>query len=102
MFAHTGLLGTNMFSKSGDSYSGPLLSAMQTFGNGVEEGLTSVETAVKAYNTSQVQDTVDAFEKQFCKDAKYEAPEKTPLNFTGRSPHILCWMQPHHVLHPLP
>ena len=60
---------------------------MQTFGNGVEEGLTSVETAVKAYNTSQVQDTVDAFEKQFCKDAKYVAPVKTPLNFTGMPPN---------------
>ena len=78
----------NMFSKSGNSYSGPLLSAMQTFGNGVEEGLTSVETAVKSYNTSQVQDVVDAFEEQFCTEAKYEAPEKKPLNFTGK--HWQC------------
>lgn len=56
---------------------------MQTFGSGVEEGLTSVENAVKSYNTSQVQEVVEAFEEQFCKEAKYEAPQKKPLNFTG-------------------
>lgn len=74
----------NMFSKSGNSYSGPLLSAMQTFGSGVEEGLTSLQNAVKSYSTSQVQDTVDAFEEQFCEEAKFEAAEKKPLNFTGK------------------
>ena len=57
---------------------------METFGSGLEKGLTSLQTAVKSYNASQVQAVEDAFNDQFCEDASYDAPEKKPLNFTGK------------------
>ena len=68
---------------SGNPRTGPLLSAMQSFGSGVEQGLTSLRSAVSGYNTSQAEQVLAAFNAEYCKDARYEAPKSKPLNFTG-------------------
>ena len=85
-------MGLSLLTQGSDkSQAGPLLSAMQSFGSGVEEGLTSLKTAVSSYNDSQSQAVLAAFDAEFCKEAKYEASSKKPLNFTGES-CLLPWM----------
>lgn len=79
-------MGLSLLTQGSDkSQSGPLLTAMQSFGSGVEEGLTSLKTAVSSYNDSQGQAVLAAFDAEFCEEASYEAPSKKPLNFTGES-----------------
>ena len=56
---------------------------MESFGNGVEQGLSDVKNAVSSYNDSQAQEVLDAFDAQFCTDASYTASSEKPLNFTG-------------------
>lgn len=85
-------MGLSLLTQGSDkSQAGPLLSAMQSFGSGVEEGLTSLKTAVSSYNDSQSQAVLAAFDAEFCKEAKYEASSKKPLNFTGES-CLLPWI----------
>ena len=79
-------MGLSLLTQGSDkSQAGPLLSAMQSFGSGVEEGLTSLKTAVSSYDDSQSQAVLAAFDAEFCEEAKYEASSKKPLNFTGES-----------------
>ncbi|KAL3146193.1 hypothetical protein ABBQ32_002899 [Trebouxia sp. C0010 RCD-2024] len=79
-------MGLSLLTQGSDkSQSGPLLSAMQSFGSGVQEGLTSLKTAVSSYNDTQSQAVLAAFNAEFCEEATYEAPSKKPLNFTGPS-----------------
>ena len=83
-------MGLSLLTQGSDkSQAGPLLSAMQSFGSGVEEGLTSLKTAVSSYDDSQSQAVLAAFDAEFCEEAKYEAASKKPLNFTGESFEIL-------------
>lgn len=74
---------------SDKSHAGPLLSAMQSFGSGVQEGLGSLKTTVSSYNDSQSEAVLAAFNAEFCEVAKYEASSKKPMNFTGESFLIL-------------
>ena len=77
-------MGVNLLTQGSDSsQSGPLLTAMESFGSGVEEGLTSLKNAVQSYNDSQAQAVLAAFDAEFCTDASYEASSQKPLNFTG-------------------
>lgn len=79
-------MGLSLLTQGSDkSQSGPLLSAMQSFGSGVQEGLTSLKTAVSSYNDTQSQAVLAAFNAEFCEEATYEAPSKKPLNFTGET-----------------
>ena len=79
-------MGLSLLTQGSDkSQAGPLLSAMQSFGSGVEDGLTSLKTAVSSYDDSQSQAVLAAFDAEFCEEAKYEASSKMPLNFTGES-----------------
>lgn len=79
-------MGLSLLTQASDkSEAGPLLSAMQSFGSGVEEGLSSLKTAVSSYNDSQSQAVLAAFNAEFCEEAKYEASSKKPMNFTGES-----------------
>ena len=81
-----GWMGVNLLTQGSDSSkSGPLLTAMQSFGSGVEEGLTSLKTAVQSYNDSQAQAVLAAFDAEFCTDAEYVASSQKPLNFTGEN-----------------
>ena len=68
---------------SDNSQSGPLLNAMESFGSGLEQGLTSLKSAVSSYNTSQAQEVLAAFDAEYCTDAKYTPSSSNPLNFTG-------------------
>ena len=77
-------MGLSLLTQGSDkSQAGPLVSAMHSFGSGVQEGLASLKTAVSSYDDSQSQAVLAAFNAEFCKEAKYEAPRKKPLNFTG-------------------
>lgn len=77
-------MGLSLLTQGSDkSQAGPLLSAMQSFGSGVQEGLSSLKTAVSSYDDSQSQAVLDAFNAEFCEEAKYEASSKKPMNFTG-------------------
>lgn len=79
-------MGLSLLTQGSDkSQSGPLLSAMQSFGSGVQEGLTSLKTAVSSYNDTQSQAVLAAFNAEFCEEATYQAPSKKPLNFTGKN-----------------
>ncbi len=78
-------MGLNLVTQGSDnSESGPLLSAMESFGSGLEQGLTSLKTAVSSYNDSQAQELLASFDAEFCTDASYTASSEKPLNFTGK------------------
>ncbi|DBA68298.1 TPA: hypothetical protein ACH3X2_013620 [Trebouxia sp. C0005] len=79
-------MGLNLVTQGSDnSESGPLLSAMESFGSGLEQGLTSLKTAVSSYNDSQAQELLASFDAEFCTDASFTASSEKPLNFTGPS-----------------
>lgn len=84
-------MGLNLVTQGGDnSESGPLLSAMESFGSGLEQGLTSLKTAVSSYNDSQAQELLASFDSEFCTDAMFTASSEKPLNFTGKQLAFLC------------
>ena len=82
-------MGVGFITQGNDkSQAGPLLTAMESFGSGVQQGLTDVKNAVTSYNTSQAQEVLDAFDTQFCTAAKLTAASENPLNFTGLLSHV--------------
>ena len=86
-------MGLNLLTQGSDSsQSGPLQTAMESFGSGAEEGLTSLKNAVQSYNDSQAQAVLAAFDAEFCTDASYEASSQKPLNFTGERQVFLNFM----------
>ncbi len=81
-------MGLSLINQGSDnSDSGPLLSAKESFGSGLEQGLSSLKTAVSSYNDSQAQEVLASFDAEFCTDASYTASSQSPLNFTGASSH---------------
>ena len=56
---------------------------MESFGSGLEQGLSSLKSTVSSYNDSQAQEVLAAFDAEFCTDASYTASSEKPLNFTG-------------------
>ena len=87
-------MGLNLVTQGSDnSESGPLLSAMESFGSGLEQGLTSLKTAVSSYNDSQAQEVLASFDSEFCTDASYTASSEKPLNFTGTRLAFFCAKQ---------
>ena len=77
-------MGLSLITQGSDSsQAGPLLSAMESFGSGLEQGLSSLKSTVSSYNDSQAQEVLAAFDAEFCTDASYTASSEKPLNFTG-------------------